>query len=281
MTLSGQNASSQLTAPEPGAQPIHCVRCGYDLRGTDSNSRCPECGLKAYWSLRAPEQLSQYPAGWVASMAWGVRLLAITYGGAFALWMLLVAGVSPPHQLVLGIFFGVLFPLLQLVGTWLLARSSKHWSEPSGRLNRFLLRGWPLIAVVGIAISLTPSWVLPPVPWSMIVGIYVSLFVAPAAIFFRLRAVARIISNTRLAEHSVIVGWGFALTCLAFCGFMALQEYHRDFGKLWAMLLALVISTALLLFVIWGTAILIACMIDFGRAAKVARAQWRADAARE
>ena len=53
--------------PDNVKRDARCIRCGYDLRGHDVGGRCPECGLKAHWSLKAPILLSQYPALWVAA----------------------------------------------------------------------------------------------------------------------------------------------------------------------------------------------------------------------
>jgi hypothetical protein len=53
--------------PSRTKRDARCIRCGYDLRGHDVGGRCPECGLKTHWSLKAPILLSQYPALWVAA----------------------------------------------------------------------------------------------------------------------------------------------------------------------------------------------------------------------
>src|SRR5688572_28914076 len=100
MTADAAAAAADAAASAPGARipgeatPANapCIRCGYNLRGHDVAGRCPECGLKAHWSLRAPVLLSQYPAGWVAAMARGVKLLSLAYLFLFVMLILAVGG---------------------------------------------------------------------------------------------------------------------------------------------------------------------------------------------
>src|SRR5439155_18719201 len=108
---------------ETHALELHCIRCRYNLRGLDENSRCPECGLSTYWSLRAPEKLSQYPADWVSTMAWSVRLLMIAYASVFLLLVGASLDIVPKSEIL---FLGVVCSatLLQLIGMWMLSRSS-------------------------------------------------------------------------------------------------------------------------------------------------------------
>jgi hypothetical protein len=292
MTLSGQNASSQLTAPKPGAQPIHCVRCGYDLRGTDSNGRCPECGLKAYWSLRAPEQLSQYPAGWVASMAWGVRLLGLVYGSTFLIFMLAMTRLvridrtshGDSHGMGWIGFLLIAWMLLHPIGAWALARYSGHWTEPRARWNRMLLRIAPFFIALVLAEAVASFWFPhPAIERWLPVLVFVGL-IAPAAVFIRLRSVARMITDARLAERGLLVGYGFAVTVILYAIFLVWMQNAPLAAQLplWGQqYVGLSLAVALLLFLILGAMVLTRCMIDFGRAAKVARAQWRSDAARE
>src|SRR5439155_15309063 len=105
------------------------IRCGYNLRGQDEKSRCPECGLATFWSLRAPEKLSHYPPSWIAAMSFAVRLLMIAYAGVFLTLVGGSLGIAPAReQLLIAVF--TIAAVLQLVGTWMLSRSSGHWSEP-------------------------------------------------------------------------------------------------------------------------------------------------------
>src|SRR5690242_1997171 len=110
-------------APGQAKRDARCIRCGYDLRGHDVGGRCPECGLKTHWSLKAPILLSQYPALWVAAVARGVKLLSAAYVVLFVMMILSVGGALAGYDWLL---FGVIFlaGVMQVAGAWMLASSS-------------------------------------------------------------------------------------------------------------------------------------------------------------
>src|SRR2546421_12200009 len=137
----------------PLERELHCVRCGYNLLGLYEKRRCPECGLELYWSLRAHSKLSQYPATWVATMAWAVRLMLLAYGGVF----LLLVGNSLELVPKSEVFFGTVIAaaaVLQLIGMWMLSRSSKHYAEAAAPINRWTLRIAPAATVVALALAI-------------------------------------------------------------------------------------------------------------------------------
>lgn len=265
------------SADDLDARDRPCVRCGYSLMGHDERGRCPECGLPAYWSLRAPENLSQYPAAWVGRMSWATRLLFATYLGA--------------ALTLLGGFFGLLSATdirvfyvycaaaaVQCVGMWALSTSTGHWSEPPATINRLVLRVAPigplLAGVMAIYLNYRHSNLL----LQLTIACLVLGIPAPTAVFIRLRAVARMVADAGLAEHSAIVGWGFLATLVALPLlelYIYLTRRHEMVGVVFVVALACV--TALLLFLFWGALVMLRCVRDFGRAARVAR---RAEARR-
>ena len=135
------DSSPSMTDPIPildveqsGRSP-RCIRCGYDLRGQDGDSgRCPECGLKAYWSLRAPQKLSQYPPAWVRRMARATWLLLAAYGGMFTV---LVVSSALPDLADEEVLLAAFAPAsgLQLVGMWMLSSWSGKALNTTSTVN--------------------------------------------------------------------------------------------------------------------------------------------------
>ena len=269
-------AANPINPPLERAKP--CIRCGYDLRGhDDEKARCPECGYPVFWSLRAPEKLSEFPAGWVSSMAWGVRLLALAYGSVFAI---LVIGALQwlPQRAEEEVVLAVLVPatFAQAAGMWLLARHSGHAHERKRSLNRWTLRLGSIAGIiVGLGAVAVEQDLLRGLATLILFPAAVAAVFAPPAAFLRLRHVARLISNTALAEHSAIVAAGFLLTP-AMIGIVALLGMSNIRPPDIAMFLTMAtICVMVLLFLLWGAFIMLCCVIDFARAAKVARAEWR------
>jgi hypothetical protein len=257
---------------------LPCIRCGYNLRGQEQSGRCPECGLKAYWSFRAPQKLSEYPATWVTAMARAVRLLAITYGGLFAFLLLACLDYLPRIRVLPSIGF-LMASMLQLIGMWMLSSRSGHWSERAAPINRWLVRITPAGLVVASAASI---WLMldyhPEFEWVFFAGMLIG-GLAPTAAFIRLRAVARLIADRGLAEHSAIVGYGFLFTAAAMTAFAVILAHSKSVGRdIMGLIVTGMLATALLLFLLWGAFILVCCVVDFGRAAKVAREEWKASA---
>jgi hypothetical protein len=257
-----------------------CIRCGYDLRGSGSSTRCPECGLDMFWSLRAPKQLAQYPAPWVSAMARGTRLLALTYGFGFAALILGLTGYLPDNA-ELAVEILAALALMHAIGACVLAQRSGHYTEAAASVTRWALGVLPALLLVGATgtLALRYHYILWQWHWAVFAAMGIGL-ASPVPIFVRLRAVARMIADEGLAEHSVIVAFGFLGTALAI-GAMTLFDALRNSSgnSVWTLAVVGLTATAALLFILWGAFIMICCVIDFGRAARVARAEWNAGAA--
>jgi hypothetical protein len=263
---------------------VKCLRCRYDLREHEGRARCPECGLPAYWSIRAPQKLADYPADWLAKMAWAVRFLAAGYG------LMLIIGLAGalrfvPQNLVLpGALFAIA-TVAQVAGMWLLSRRSGHWTEPAAPINRWLLR----ITPVGLLIaSVAAIWIALDYSPYRLSAIRIGMLIAalgPAAIFIRLRTLARLIGDERLAEQGAVVAWEFTITAAALTVLLLVMQaigirdgYGGRKPDLPVLIPLMTIAAAMLLFLFWAAYILGRCIIDFGRAAKVSRILWNADA---
>src|SRR2546423_5375375 len=235
----------------PLERELHCVRYGYNLRGLDEKGRCTECGLELYWSLRAPSKLSQYPATWVATMAWAVRLMLLAYGGVFLLLVGNSLQILPKSETL---FLDVIAAaaVLQLIGMWMLSRSSRHFAEAVAPINRWTLRIAPSAIVIALALAIwankqndaTLFW------FSTAFGVVGAA--APTSIFIRLRTVARMIADPHLAEHSAIVGWGFFVS-IVFMFLIAFVPMSRFVGPTSPIGLGLILTSgvSVLLFLLW------------------------------
>ena len=263
---------------DPTKRDARCIRCGYDLRGHDVDGRCPECGLKAHWSLRAPILLSQYPAGWVAAMARGVKLLSLAYLILFVMLILSVGGALDGHQVLL-MSTMVVGGVLQAAGAWLLAGSSRHWSEPRGTVNRFLLRVMSLALIVGGAGALWVAFDYQVIVAKASFFAMLTSLLAPIAAFVRIRTVARMISDADLLEHATAVGGGFLASVLACVALYVVIGFRGEATSTWITVALFGVVIAMLLFLLWGAFLMFCCIIDFSQAARIATADWRNDEA--
>lgn len=107
---------------------VYCIRCGYNLRGLQRNSCCPECALPVADSLRG-DLLADAAPDWLARVSRGASLIsygAILLIGSFVAFILLTvaflfAAVFSPVVFVLVPLTVVVLPvslLLIVVGSW-------------------------------------------------------------------------------------------------------------------------------------------------------------------
>ncbi len=64
---------------------VHCVACGYNLRGLNPGRNCPECGSPIPLERRPNDPLLSGSMGEKSMMLWGLTLLALSAAGAVAL----------------------------------------------------------------------------------------------------------------------------------------------------------------------------------------------------
>jgi hypothetical protein len=263
---------------DPMKRDARCIRCSYDLRGHDVDGRCPECGLKAHWSLRAPILLSQYPATWVAAMARGVKLLAAAYLIMFVMLILAVGGALVGRDWLL---FGALLlaGAMQVAGAWMLAESSRHWSEPRSPISTWVLRVAPPALPLGAAMALWLTFDYQAALATATMFAMALSLLAPIAAFVRIRTVARMISDADLMEHATAVGGGFLASVIAGVALYVVMGFRGDATSTWITVALFGVIIAMLLFLLWGAFLMFCCIIDFSQAARIATADWRNDEA--
>ncbi len=278
-----------------------CYRCGYDLRGIADDQPCPECGLLAERSRRVTDELHNTRPKWLRTIARGSNLILLAIV-TMVLWTLFVANDVGHSASILSLHypnFGAwgldLAVLILLFGVLLLTRREGYApADVADRWLRRLLRILPFFLVAAAALE----WVYvlpyhprhyrvdyPDVNLTLIWLLFAGLFLLPLLVFLRLRGLAVRARSAHLAEHCLIVGVGASLAvCYVFAiGFINI--YHRMFGlgDFWwersdvALMLALVMATAGVLFILWSLYLLIRFTISFNRAARQLRHKWTRD----
>jgi hypothetical protein len=128
---------------------MRCARCGYNLRTTVSDGRCPECGLIVSDSIQ-PDSLDTAQRGWVAKQRAGVWLQFASYLLAAVaiigeMYRSYLPGLTPAAMMVLRVA-----PLLGVaVAVWLLTtpRPDRH-VKSSLRFVRYGFAAVLLLALV-------------------------------------------------------------------------------------------------------------------------------------
>ncbi len=109
---------------------LHCVSCGYDLRGLDGDSNCPECGSDVQRSLRG-DDLRYADPKWLRRIVRGQFLLAV------GLNILLLGTVA---ALILMMTGGILAEKIHL-----------DWEGAIGEAIRFAMTAFIVLGGFGLA----------------------------------------------------------------------------------------------------------------------------------
>jgi hypothetical protein len=298
-----------------------CYRCGYDLRGVADEQPCPECGLLAVRSRRPTDELHDTRPGWLRRLAWGLRLmlLAVLVLPAWPAAVALIeqqapavirwgpAGPNVPQMFAFGQharqFVGDLAVLLFAAGIFLMtSREGYAPADRADRSRRRLLRLATLPLVLAMSVSHFgvqmevdamvngTGWGRPhgPIEWAGLIAfllLTIGMVPLPILLMVQLRSLAKRARHAHLAEHSVIVGVGNAVTLLYVPVFLFIWDNAESwgFGTHWtgrshvALGLMLVLALLSTLFVLWNLYLLVRFSIAFARASRALRNQWRRD----
>ena len=169
---------------------LHCLNCGYNLRGLFREGECPECGVFVGHSVHR-SMLRYSNRTWLSLVRWGARLICI---GLAALLCVLVAITSlflavvriellphmdPALYLVLGVCGLVLLasPLVMFVGTWMICSAEPKDTANAGK-SRLLTTRLSALAAVGLLLM---RFVVSDLP-ALVAGLWSGLIVGAACV---------------------------------------------------------------------------------------------------
>lgn len=253
---------------EPPAATVQCARCGYDLRGLEVSSRCPECGLEIRHSLEAGGEIHRSRPAWIRSLSVATLLLLVLFAGTIVLgmggfdWML-----YRPAGYGVALAFGITFA----VSAWLLTRPENP-QIPQYRLRsvRLVLRGSSL-AVPPAAVLFLYFLRRQPAHWEYGFALLCVILASAAFPLFEvLRELAIRTHGGTLARGCKVVGWGLAITALGWASLGLIPGLIRSHGGvLTFVVFVLLLSSALL--GLWAAVILAAIATALRNAARAAR----------
>lgn len=212
------------------AEDLACRKCGYNLRGLQPDSICPECATPVGRSIRG-DYLRFADPDWVETMANGMNWIvtglfvsiALGCAGAGTVGAIAAAsgtGVTQSEVTMLILSgAGLMGALISLVGYWKVTTP-----DPSGLVNEEGLNALKLVRIAWATnVFIGPLQHL----WERLLGEVALLpiglngilgLVGTVALFIYARRLALRIPNHSLAKQTRIVMWGMAATLLvAFC----------------------------------------------------------------
>jgi hypothetical protein len=255
-------------APPAGAVP--CLHCGYDLRGSPQDGRCPECAAPVRRSLVPTDELRHAPARWLRSLSWGTRLVLAMLVAPFAFEQLRSDSLAQKSIQTYTSFY-TLFSALFLSGAWLLTRPQARFG-PSGPALRWSLRlvsAAPLVSSVLTHVALYLSLRMGSSGLFRVAQlVWIIVTPLPLLLFLHLRGLALRVLNPSLAEHCAIVG-------VATSAFFCLAQV-MVYGGVTPPLLELAATVGMILFYLWALYLLVRFSIAFHRAWKASVTAWGA-----
>jgi len=266
------------------AESIVCRRCGYDLKGLDPHSRCPECGTAVGRTIYGGDLLRFAPPEWVEKLASGMLWIIVAVLGSIALGLL--ANFAVP---VIGLAGDVSLSVVSLAGYWLVTTPDPSMDLSREGISARVVARWGAVAAIigGLVVSFLQVQQLqaPSVPL-MIVAI--ALAIVGVAGYFALfvygRRLALRIPDDGLARQTMIVMWG-VVACYGFAivmigvGVAATSAASPGAGMGTLVGIACAVGIALLVFGIWSIVLLFRYRAAFKSAAEQARRSWYADIA--
>lgn len=185
------------------AQDLACRRCGYNLRGLELETVCPECRTAVGWSAKG--NLLRYAnPGWVENLARGsdwlvgaVIMMAVSYclqfGGTGFDWLYSLATIG-----------------VALFGTWM--TTAQEHSDDAIDQNWSLRRSARVAGIAALVLALPPMMVFGTTAavtaWIFRGGAWIVAFVL---IVLHLKALALRVPSAGLSRLGTVVLFGYAV----------------------------------------------------------------------
>jgi len=271
---------------------VVCRACGYNLRGTDPQSVCPECGTAIGWSL-VGDRLRFADPIWVRRLSTGAGcliaalLLNLTLG---CISRGMVSGVVGHGTSLFTTFLDMLPSAIGAVGYWLVT-TPEPVEKFNGPVQVRITARWccvlpPVINLMLVPMATQDSWL------SMItvIGIFVMLggligLVGQFTLLVYARRIALRVPDESLASQTRIVMWGLigSMGFTLFVGFamMLASDIAGNAGASDLGGMVGVGGIALLVFAIWSIVLLFMYRNRLQKAATQAEQSWARNARRD
>lgn len=273
-----------------------CFRCNYDVRGIPDDRPCPECGLLAGRSRMPTDELRHARPRWLRWLSAGIYLILtaeLMVGVSVVMaWILQDRPWNDPIR----IFFErwqlptlaiTLACALLFAGVLALTRpEGRPAADNADRGRRRLIRQFAFLPLLGSLIMwgellrfYGPMWFA--LAWPRWAGIAAALLLnlsgVPLALLgcYHLRTLARRVLDASLAEHCMIVGWGWAFSVLGFSAMLWWEHESPAWrGGHWRIFVLFAFILASALFHLWTTYLMLVFGYRFARASAAARRAW-------
>ena len=195
-----------------------CTSCGYNLRGLDPSSRCPECGAEITESMRGDLLRFANPT-WLKTVLRGANLMyySILLGMVIGLGVGLLGVLAGSCAMVVAEFVGVIAALCNTIAVWMITTQEPRESYTERQITwRRILR---FCAITNLALmTLTQSSMLPLITlFGQAALIALQLIktltgvLATFGYFAFAEGFAQRIPDASLARRTRIVKWGLAV----------------------------------------------------------------------
>ncbi len=129
---------------------VGCVRCGYNLRGLNQNSLCPECASPIAESLKA-QWIGNADRKWLTRIVIGAMLLSGAFLSRTLAAGLIALGAGPGFLLAWVTIFSIV-AVLQPIGVWMITRIERGDSLIEPRLSAWMMRIFAILAALGYGV---------------------------------------------------------------------------------------------------------------------------------